>query len=441
LRKRREEQPKRRVSRGEREKRRRFILLSVIVAVIIAALALIGWGSYATYVKPWHRDIARVNDRVFGMHYFVKMLRLYGAGQGQSTDPTYDFQLAQNTVVPVMQNNELVRQEAEKFGITVDRIEVQEEIKSYLGFDPDKETQDAFNQRIDAALKKSHLSRADFEKMFITPMVLQRKLQEYIGNGKYPEGQLFQQVNVQALLLGTQEQASEAKSKWEGGEAFDQLISEFSPSQHYDSDVWLPWGIGSPVFEGFAFAEGSENRGISGAMLRDTTYSTKGGYWLIEILDTTGEGQEMQLHLQGILLDSQATANELRDRITAGEDFATLAKEYSLHSSSKDAGGDMGSLSLDDVKSQFGEQNLDTILALGLNNLSQPFYQAEISKESGYWLIKVLGKEKRTLSDDNRSTLVSQAYTNWLGNETKSGENRIESYLNYSKISWALHHL
>jgi len=441
LRKRREEQPKRRISRGEREKRRRFILLSVIVAVIIAALAVVSYGYYATYVKPWHRDIARVNDRVFGMHYFVKMLRLYGAGQGQSTDPTYDFQLAQNTVVPVMQNNELVRQEAEKFGITVDRIEVQEEIKSYLGFYSGNETQDAFNQRTDEALKKSHLSRADFEEMFIVPMVLQQKLQEYIGNGKYPEGQLFQQVNVQAMLLGTQEQASEAKSKWEGGKAFDQLVSEFSPSQHYDSDAWLPWGIGSYVFNGFAFAEGSENRGISGAMLRDTTYSTKGGYWLVEILDTTGVGQEMKLHVEGILLDSQATAHELRDRITAGEDFKTLAKEYTLHSSSKDNGGDMGSLSLDDVKSQFGEQNLDTILALGLNNLSQPFYQAEISKDSGYWLIKVLDKEKRTLSDDNRSTLVSQAYNEWFKNVPKSGENRIESYLDYSRISWALRHL
>ena len=443
MRKRREEQPKRKVSRGEREKRRRFILLSVIVAVIIAALAVVSYGYYDTYVKPWQRDIARVNDKVFGMRYYVKMLRLYGAGQGQSSDPTADFQLAQNTVVPVMQNNELVRQEAEKFGITVDRIEVQEEIKSYLGFYSGNETQDAFNQRIDAALKESHLSRADFEEMFIVPMVLQQKLQEYVGNGKYPEGQLFQHVRIQALLLGTQEKASEAKSKWEGGKAFDQLITEFSPSRYYpkDSVEWLPWGIESYVFNGFAFAEGSENRGISGAMLRDTTYSTKGGYWLVEILGTTGEGQQMQLHLQGILVDSQATANELRDRITAGEDFKALAKEYSLHSSSKDNGGDMGSLSLDDVKSQFGEQNLDTILALGLNNLSQPFYQAEISKDSGYWLIKVLDKEKRTLSDDNRSTLVSQAYRDWLGNEMKSEENRIESYLNYSKISWALDHL
>ena len=101
----------------------------------------------------------------------------------------------------------------------------------------------------------------------------------------------------------------------------------------------------------------------------------------------------------------------------------------------------MGSLSLDDVKSQFGTDNFDAILALGINNLSQPFYQAEISKDSGYWLIKVVGKENRTLSDDNRSTLVSQAYTNWLQNETKSKENRIKDYLSSGKIAWALGHL
>jgi parvulin-like peptidyl-prolyl isomerase len=440
LRKTRKEQPKRRVSRGEREKRRRSILLSVIVVVIIAALALIGWGYYDTYVKPWQRDIARVNDRVFGMHYYVKMLRLYGAGQ--SSDPTSDFQLAYN-VVTVIQNNELVRQEAEKLGITVDRLEVVEETKSYLNFDPDEENMDQFDKRIDDALRRVHLSRADFEEMFIVPMVLQQKLQEYVGNGKYPEGQLFQHVRVQALLLGTQEQASAARSKWEGGEAFSQLITEFSPSRYYpkDSVEWLPWGIESYVFNGFAFAEGSENRGISGAMLRDTAYSTKGGYWLVEVLDTTGVGQQMKLHLRSILVDSEATANELRDKITAGEDFATLAKEHSLHTSSQANGGDMGSLSLSDVESQFGTQNLNTILALGLKNLSQPFYQAEISKDSGYWLIKVLDKEKRTLSDDNRSTLVSEAFKEWFENAPSAEGIRVESYIDYSRISWALRHV
>ncbi|MBM4461814.1 MAG: hypothetical protein FJ012_00580 [Chloroflexi bacterium] len=438
MRKRRKEQPKRRISKGGREKRRRFILLSVVVVVIISALAVVGWGYYDTYVKPWQRDIARVNDTVFGMHYYVDMLRLYGAGQG--SDPTQDFQLAYN-VVTVIQNNELVKQEAQRLGITVDRLELVEETKSYLSFDPDKESMDEFDQRIDAALKQRGLSRADFEEMFIVPMVLQKKLQENVGNGKYPEDQLLQHVNVQAMLLGTKEKALEARSKWEGGKAFDQLVTEFSPSRHYDSSDWLPWGIESYVFNSFAFAEGSENRGISGAMLRDTAYSTKGGYWLVEVLDTTGVGQQMKLHLRSILVDSEATANELRDKITAGDDFATLAKENSLHTSSQANGGNMGTLSLSDVESQFGKQNLNTVLALGLKNLSQPFYQAEIPKDSGYWLIKVLGKEKRTLSKDNRSTLVSEAFREWFENAPSAEGIRVESYIDYSRIRWALRHV
>jgi hypothetical protein len=299
----------------------------VLLAVVGAGVGCGGNGEGAM----WHQPIARVNDTVFDMRYYVNMLRLYGAGQG--SDPTADFQLAYN-LVTVIQNNELVRQEAEKHGITVSQTEVQEEIKSYLNFDPDEESTDEFNQRIDAALRGIHLSRAEFEEMFIMPMLLQQKLQEHIGNQKYPEGQLFQHVNVQAMLLGTQEQASEAKSKWEGGEAFDELVSEFSPLRHYDSHEWLPSGIESSVFDGFAFAEGSENVGISGPM-RDTTYSTEGGYWLI----------------------------------------------------------------------------------------------------------MVLGKENRTLSDDNRSTLVSDAFREWFQNAPNAEGIRVESYLDYSRINWALDHL
>ena len=515
-------EPKRRPSRWERERKRRRILEIIILLVIVGVVAGGIVVAYGHYIKPWHQPIVRVNDRVFDMNYFVKMLRLWGAGQ----DPYQDVGLAQS-VVEVIQYHELMRQAARNFEIEVSEDEIEEKVKSYLGFDPNNESEKEFNQRVEEALKEAGLSRADFEEMFVEPMVLEGKLREHIGYQKYPQDGTPQHVQVRALLLRTKEEAWEARERWAGywliriigerGEGdekemhvegilldseekaeevankFDgqnftqlaekyslhtasrenggdmgwlslddvesrfgadalelaindlsepvpiQLVEEYSPSRYYpqDSEEWLPQDIESSVFDDFIFGEGSEDIGISEPIL-DTTYWTNGGYWLIKILDKRGEGEE-EMHLQGILLDSKEKADFLfRSFPLIQENFAQLAKEYSLHSASRENGGDMGWLSLDDVESRFGQD----VLELPLNTLSEPIYE-EISKQSGYWLIEVLDKDMRALSEEHRNLLGSEAFNDWREEEERKAEEegRIESYLDYEKIFWALEHI
>jgi parvulin-like peptidyl-prolyl isomerase len=524
-------EPKRRPSRWEREKKRRIILEIIILVVIVGVVAAGVVVAYDQYIKPWHQPIVRVNDRVFDMNYFVKMLRLWGGGQ--------DYIQSAQSVVEVIQYHELLRQAAEEFGIEVSDNEIEDKIKSYLSFDPANESEQDFNQRVDEALKGAGLSRADFEEMFIEPMLLETKLREYIGYQKYPQDEALQHVQVKALLLGTEEEALEAEAKWVGGEDLNQLVKEYSPAQYWPqggywlvrfieetgngtdrqlhiqgillvnkekaeevasefdgenfaqlaekysldfaskdnggdlgwltSDAisskfgadnldailalglnelsepvsasyveWLPQGIESSVFDDFAFSEGSEDIGIS-EPIRDTTYWTNGGYWLIIVLGKEGEGDEETMHLQGILLDSKEEADFLfRSFPLIQENFAQLAKEYSLHSSSAENGGDMGWLSVADVESRFGADVLD----LPLNTLSEPIYE-DISKQSGYWVIEVLGKDERALSEEHRDLLSSQAFSDWREEEENKAkeEGRIESYLDYDKIFWALTHI
>jgi len=527
-------EPKRRPSRWEREKKRRRILEVIIVVAIIGVVASGIVVAYGHYIKPWHQPIVRVNDKVFDMDYFVKMLRLYGAGQ----NPYQDVELARQVATELIPRYELRRQAAEKFDIEVSEDEIEEQVRSYFGFDPANESEKDFDQRVEEALKESGLSIVDFEQMFIEPMLLETKLREYIGNREYPEDEEYEHVQVQAMLLGTEEEALEVRSKWEDT-GFDHLINATASSRYYpdDSLEWLPQGIESSAFDDFAFGEGSENIDIS-APIFDTTYYTKGGYWLVMVLEERGEGDEKELHIQGILLDSNTKANEARDRIEAGEDFAEIAEEYSLHSGSKDNGGDMGWLSLEDVKSRFGADildlelnslsepisqvywlvkvleergegdeaelhiqgilldsnvktseakdrieageefaeiaeeyslhadskdnggdmgwlsledvesrfgasNLDGILDLELNSLSEPISPIIISKQSGYWLIEVLNKEDRTLSEEHRDILTSKAFNDWFEEEKKKAEEegRIKSYLDNDKILWALEHI
>ena len=512
-------EPKRRLSRWEREKKRRRILEIVILVVIVGVVAAGIIVAYDHYIKPWHQPIVKVNDRVFDMNYFVKMLRLWGGGQ----DPIQSAQ----SVVEVIQYHELMRQAARKFDIEkVSDDEIEKQIRSSLGFDPDKESEKAFNQRVEETLKEIGLSRADFEEMFIEPIVLEGKLREYMGFQKYPQDETLQHVRVQAMLLGTEEEAWEARERWEGywlirileergegdekemhvevilldseekaGEVADefdgenfaqlaeeyslhtasrknggdlgwlsvkdvesrfgadalelainelsepipiQLVAEYSPSRYYpkDSVEWLPGDIESSAFDDFAFREGSEDIGIS-EPIRDTTYWTKGGYWLIRIIGARGEGEEKEMHVEAILLDSEEKAGEVADEFD-GENFAQLAEEYSLHSASRENGGDMDWLSVKDVESRFGADALE----LELNTLSEPIYE-DISKQSGYWLIEVLAREDRTLSKEHRDLLSSEAFYDWREEEEKKAEEegRIKSYLDYEKIFWALEHV
>jgi len=516
-------EPKRRLSRWEREKKRRLILEIIILVVIVGVVAAGIVVAYGQYIKPWHQPIVKVNDRVFDMNYFVKMLRLWGAGQ----DPYQDVGLAQS-VVEVIQYHELMRQAARDFEIEVSEDEIEEQVKSYLGFDPNNESEKDFNQRVDEALKEAGLSRADFEEMFIEPMLLEGELREHLGYQKYPQDGTPQHAQVRALLLGTEEEAWEARERWGGywliriigergegdekemhveallldseekaeevaskldGQNFAQLaekyslhaasrenggdlgwlsvedvesrfgadalelaindlsepvpiqlVAEYSPKRYYpqDSVEWLPQGIESSIFDDFAFGEGSEDIGISEPIL-DTTYWTNGGYWLIRILEKRGEGEEEEMHLQGILLDSKEKADFLfRSFPLIQENFAQLAEEYSLHSSSGEDGGDMGWLSVDDVESRFGQD----VLELPLNTLSEPIYE-DISKQSGYWLIEVLDKDIRALSEEHRNSLSSEAFNDWREEEGKKAEEegRIKSYLDYEKIFWALEHI
>ena len=102
--------------------------------------------------------VVKVNGRVFDMDYFVKMLRLYGAGQ----DPSQDYYLAQYAINTI-ESNELVRQTAEKYGIYAKDItdeEIEEEIKTQFGFDPDNESDEEFHQRVEEILDQADVSKS-----------------------------------------------------------------------------------------------------------------------------------------------------------------------------------------------------------------------------------------------------------------------------------------
>ncbi|MFD1738111.1 peptidylprolyl isomerase [Bacillus salitolerans] len=139
--------------------------------------------------------------------------------------------------------------------------------------------------------------------------------------------------------------------------------------------------------------------------------------------------EEEQVKASHILVENESLANELREKIMAGEEFAEIAREYSTDSSNADQGGDLGYFAKGVMAPEFEE----VAFSLHVDELSQP-----VETEYGFHLIKVDDKlEAKEASleehkDDIKETLYNQKlsseYSIWL--EEIIGKYEIKDYLN-----------
>jgi foldase protein PrsA len=128
-----------------------------------------------------------------------------------------------------------------------------------------------------------------------------------------------------------------------------------------------------------------------------------------------------QIKASHILVPDEKTANEVKQKLNDGGDFAELAKDYSTDESTKDSGGDLGYFSKGTMVSEFE----DVAFGLAVDQVSKP-----VKTEFGYHIIKVEAKKKAKEANYNDSkeeikeTLVDQKidseYTTWLENKKKS---------------------
>jgi hypothetical protein len=101
-----------------------------------------------------------------------------------------------------------------------------------------------------------------------------------------------------------------------------------------------------------------------------------------------------------------ALANELRQRILAGEDFATLAAQYSDDPGSGANGGDLGWFARGAMVAPFD----DAAFSLPLNQVSEP-----VKSDFGYHLIEVLEKDaNRPKEESALQQERQQAFDTWL---------------------------
>jgi len=137
---------------------------------------------------------------------------------------------------------------------------------------------------------------------------------------------------------------------------------------------------------------------------------TRGGVHIVQLLEQRGASmqREQQTLARHILVqpsqirseaETEALIREIHSRLEAGEDFATLAREYSEDPGSALNGGDLGWSSGD----QFVESFRRTMAATPTGGLSPPF-----RSEYGWHVIEVLDRREQDISAEARRNMATQ---------------------------------
>jgi len=440
LSKKRNEQPKREMTKRQlthwqKENRIRRIVKITAVIVIAAVVIAVGVGVYLDKVRPYHQTVVKIDGEEYNMDYYIDMLAYYGLLYGSTSYIPYVTQDA----VQGIAYNQFIVSKTDEMGITVSDDEINARIEELGITDPNQCRKDIIHAGL--ALEK---------------------LREYYSDinnpGSVPE--YAEQRNVSAMLLESQTQVDAVKARLAKGESFADLAAELSLESVTRSASGelgeLPQGViptklgdaSNTVLDDAVFASDVTEGSVFS--VEDENQYKSVGYWLVEITETQQGDEDLEVYLYVMVLGSEEEALDIKAKLDAGgegNDFVTLAKEYSQMSGAATDGGEYGYLTKQDIidNTQLGTLISDMVFAedgsviLPVNTVSDPVQDNSISTSDGFWLVKVnsITGDDALISDDNRSILLDIAVDDWTAKIWAEKQDTIENLMDTDQLTFA----
>jgi len=239
-------------------------------------------------------------------------------------------------------------------------------------------------------LLKAKLQRTKFANIAVT----RREVEEFFRAYRDSLPEVPEEVEVSHIYVTTKisrevKAASYDKAKAildsikAGGDfaALARRYSEDPGSAAHGGDLgWARRGDFVKEFEEAAFA-------LKEGQLSDVV-ETSLGYHIIQLIERRGEAihpRQILIKMERRQADDDSTIAFLRSlkaRAEAGESFSELAKKYSEDEESASLGGDLGTLSVEQLQPEF----LNTVKALSTGQISDPS-KVTLSKGYGYHIV------------------------------------------------------
>ena len=205
------------------------------------------------------------------------------------------------------------------------------------------------------------------------------------------------EILVRQILVKDIQLANEVITEIKNGGDFGEIAKKVSISSNASTGGLMNWRkvIDMPQL----FEKSLENQSIG---FNSDPLESGSGFHILKLENKRGEFVKFEdqwqsrhiLLIPSTIRDEEETKkqlNEIRQRIVDGDDFASLADEFSEDPGSAKQGGDLGWLGLGVLAAEFE----DTMLETDVGTLSEVF-----QTEFGFHFLEVLGKRSHELTDE-----------------------------------------
>ena len=390
---------KKHIARLERERQQVRLIRAIAVGGIVTVIVLLAYGYLDLNVFQLQKPVAEVNGEVITTREWqervrfqrVNLLNLYNTYVFYQQNFGMDTTQQQQEVAFYLQTPEalgqqiidqlideaLIRQEAEKRGITVSEEEIQKDIQNEYGFFPDGSPTPT-----------------------LTPT-------EFLNPTLSPE----QLTIYPATSTPTEAATSTAAPTKTPDRSVTQTPTATAAPPTPTFVPELATATATPFTEeGFneqysTTLDEFKSYNVSEATLRSVYENKLLRAKLLDEMAIDVPRTEEQVWARHILVDDARTSGIVRSLLLSGKDFAEVARQYSKDTGSGANGGDLGWA----PRSKYVTEFADAAFSQPIGEIGEP-----VKSEFGYHIIQVIDRQERPLDETAYQQEREAALTDWL---------------------------
>ena len=262
---------------------------------------------------------------------------------------------------------------------------------------------DSYEDVREQVRKEMSIQRIQRGKVNSNIDITEKEFEAFLANDETLEG-LQPEILVRQILVKEKSLADQIVNLIDQGSEFSELARKYSKSSNASSGGLMNWRKAIDMPRLFEEALKSQPIGFISNPLESGS-----GYHILKLEDKRGNfvKYEDQWQSRHILLtpstirndeDTINQLNNIRQRIIDGEDFSSLADQFSEDPGSAKLGGDLGWVGLGVFAPEFEKMMLET----KINQISEVF-----ETQFGFHFLQVIGKRNHELTE---KLIKDQAY-------------------------------